>query len=145
MKLKNYFFLLLTALFTFTANAQENATENVEQGAASVGTFYLDHVAPSIESRGLAPAMDTSPKEARDRRSLANTVIPGKDAQTQDDYFVRNPSPFAQTIRSMAPSLVFDAYSSGSQPTDPSIGVGPAHLFVVFNTGFTKYGEEHSI
>ena len=139
MKLKNYFFLSLLAVFSFTATAQENATENVEQGAASVGTFYLDHVAPSIESLGIAPAMDTSPQEARDKRSLGNQAIPGKDPQTQDDYFVRNPSPFAQSIRSMPPSLVFDAYSSGSQPTDPSMAVGPNHVFVVFNTGFAIY------
>lgn len=139
MKLKNYFFLSLLAVFSFTATAQENTTENVEQGAASVGTIYLDHVAPSIESLGMAPAMDMSPQEARDKRSLSNQVVPGKDPQTQDDYFVRNPSPYAQSIRSRTPSLVFDAYTSGSQPTDPAMAVGPNHVFVVFNTGFAIY------
>ncbi|MBK8492003.1 MAG: fibronectin type III domain-containing protein [Saprospirales bacterium] len=37
------------------------------------------------------------------------------------------------------PSLVFDAYASGSQPTDPSLAVGPNHVMVVYNTGFTIY------
>ena len=37
------------------------------------------------------------------------------------------------------PSLVFDAYASGSNPTDPSLAIGPNHVMVVFNTGFTIY------
>jgi len=138
MNLKNYFFLCLIAVFSFSANAQKT-TPNVPQGTASTGTFYKSHVAPSIQSRGPAPAFDLTPKEARDRRSLANKVIIGKDRQTKDDYFTRNRDEFEQSIRVASPSVVFDAYQSGSQPTDPAMAVGPNNVFVVFNVGFSIY------
>ena len=133
MNFKNYFLMLLFTAFVFNANAQET-TPNVPGGVAEIGTFYLDHLAPSFQSRGQAPVMEIVYQEARDKRSLGNTVIIGKDRQTKDDYFVRNPSPFAQSIRSMAPSLVFDAYATGGSPSDPAIATGPDHLFIVFNT-----------
>ncbi len=44
-----------------------------------------------------------------------------------------------QTLPSRAPSVVFDAYASSAQPTDPSLAIGPNHVFVVYNTGFTIY------
>ncbi len=138
MKLKNYFFLLLT-VFCFSVTAQET-TPNVETKANYVGTVSSMTYVPSIASRmnEIIPA-DMTPREAQDKRSLGNKVIIGKDRQTQDDYYVRNRHEMEQSIRVMAPSLVFDAYSSGSTPTDPSMAIGPSHVFVVFNTGFTIY------
>ncbi len=138
MNFKNYFLMLLFAVFTLNVGAQET-TPNVPGGVAEVGTFYLDHVAPSFQSRGPAPAMEIVYDEARDKRSLGNIVIIGKDRQTQDDYFVRNRHESAQSIRVASPIVVFDAYSSGSQPTDPAMAIGPNHVFVVFNTGFAIY------
>lgn len=138
MNFKNYFLMLLFAVFTLNVGAQET-TPNVPGGVDEVGTFYLDHVAPSIESRGPAPEAVLITQEARDRRSLGNTVIIGKDRQSLDDYFVRNRHESEQSVRVMPPSLVFDAYTSNSQPTDPATAIGPDHVFVVFNTGFAIY------
>ncbi|MFT5249297.1 MAG: hypothetical protein ACI93P_001023 [bacterium] len=138
MNFKNYFLMLLFTVFVFNANAQET-TPNVPGGVVETGTFYLDHVAPSVQSRGQAPVMEIVYQEARDKRSLGNTVIIGKDNQTQDDYFVRNQHESSQSVRVAPPIVVFDAYQSGSQPTDPAMAVGPNHVFVVFNTGFAIY------
>ncbi len=138
MNLKNYFALALLTVFTFTVNAQD-MTPNVPGGVSETGTFFLHHVAPSIESRGDAPEMDLTPQEAGDRRSMRNKVVIGKDRQAQDDYFVRNRNEMAQSVRVMPPSVVFDAYQSGSQPTDPSTAIGLNHVFVVFNTGFAIF------
>ncbi|MBT8272897.1 MAG: T9SS type A sorting domain-containing protein [Bacteroidia bacterium] len=116
------------------------AQDNTEQKANYVGTVsYMEYVT-SLASRSsdLIPS-DNSIKEAKDKRSLGNQIVIGKDPQTQDDYFVRNRNPKEQSKQIKAPSLVFDAYASGSQPTDPSLAVGPNHVMVVFNTGFTIY------
>lgn len=138
MKLKNYFFATLFMAFACVAYAQE-VVPNVPTKADYVGEITPVHVS-SIASRmnELIPAVNNS-GEARDRRSIRNKVIVGKDAQTEDDYYVRNRHEMEQSVRVSPPSLVFDAYSSGSQPTDPAMAVGPNHVFVVFNTGFTIY------
>ena len=140
MKLKNYFLLLVIAIFSFSVNAQEDIVPNVEQGANYIGTVTSMVHVTSIASRinEILPA-DISIREAQDRRSIRNKVIIGKDPQTWDDYLASNPDPSTQTIRVTPPILVFDAYSSGSSPTDPDMAIGPNHVFVTFNTGFTIY------
>ena len=129
---------LLCLLFAFVITA--SAQENEGAGASFVGTVSSMEYVPSIASRMAdLPAAPESIGEARDGRSSGNKVIIGKDAQTEDDYFVRNQDPLTQKIQGKAPSIVFDAYSSSSQPTDPAMAVGPNHVFVVFNTGFIIY------
>lgn len=135
--MKHFKITLLIALISFAsiANAQEKVA-----GPSYVGkTTSMEHV-PSIASQrnNWVPAFGTE-KEMLDGRSSKNIVIPGKDPQTEDDYFVRNPSSRSQTTQGREASLVFDAYNSNSMPTDPSIAIGPNHAFVVFNTGFTIY------
>lgn len=116
------------------------AQKNVEQKANYYGTVSSVEYISSIESRlsDLTPS-DNSFKEAKDKRSIANQIVTGKDPQTQDDYFVRNKNEKEQSVRMAPASVVFDAYSSSSQPTDPSLAVGPNHVMVVFNTGFAIY------
>ncbi len=129
MKLKITLLLFFFAM-AFQGQAQEKTN------ATYVGTVGSVVHVPSIASQtNLAPARV---KEAvmEDGRASKNIVVPGKDPQTEDDYFVRNPDPLAQKINGREPILVFDAASSSSQPTDPSIGIGPNHAVVVFNTGF---------
>lgn len=135
MKLKNYFFVALVIAFS-SAMFGQRMVPNVETGPEYVGTVTPYYV-PSLASRmeNLIPA-ENSQEEVKDKRSIRNKVIIGKDNQLEDDYFVRNRHEMEQSVRVMPPSLVFDAYASGSQPTDPDIGVGPNHAFVVFNTGF---------
>ena len=94
---------------------------------------------PSIASQTNLPPARVKEQVMEDGRASKNIIVPGKDPQTEDDYFVRNPNPLEQKINGRAPLLVFDAAQSSSQPTDPSIGVGPNHAVVVFNTGFIIY------
>lgn len=133
MTLKNYFYLTVLALFSVAVTAQEN----VAKKPSYVGTIdYMEYV-PSLSSRinDLIPAYDSN-KEAKDKRSISNYIVAGQDPQTEDDYYVRNRHEMEQSIQMAPASLVFDAYASSSQPTDPSLAVGPNHVFVVYNTGF---------
>jgi hypothetical protein len=145
MKFKNYFFLLLLAIFSFSTNAQE-VSPNVPTQATSVKLITPIHVT-SIASRlnELVVSEDVTPREAQDKRSLGNTVIIGKDRQTQDDYFVRNKHEAEQSVRVASPSLVFDAYSSSSSPTDPDMAVGPNHVVITYNTRVVIYDKSGNI
>ncbi len=123
---------LILFFFAFIFNVQAQEKTN----ATYVGTVgSLEHV-PSISSQtNLAPAR-VKEQVMQDGRASRNLIIPGKDPQIEDDYFKRNPDKMEQVLSGRAPTLVFDAAQSSSQPTDPSIGVGPNHAVVVFNTGF---------
>ncbi|MEM7187617.1 MAG: GEVED domain-containing protein, partial [Bacteroidota bacterium] len=116
------------------------AQDNTPQNANYVGTVSsVEYVSPMMSRMNdLVPSDDTV-KEARDKRSLGNLLNIGDDPQTTDDYFVLNRNELEQSMSLAPASLVFDAYSSGSQPTDPSLAIGPNHVFVVYNTGFTIY------
>ncbi len=118
------------------------------QGKVKNKPFYrgtipsVEYVAPiSTRSADLVPFVDVQ-KEAKDKRSMGNIVIPGKDPQTKNDYFIRNKNSKEQSMKMADPELVFDTYSSNSQPTDPSLAVGPNHVMVVFNTGFMIYDKQ---
>jgi hypothetical protein len=134
---KNY---LLSLIFLLGMIFPSFSQENVKANPIYVGKVTSVEYVTSMKSRpnDLIPS-DDSVKEAKDKRSLAPFLIEGKDPQKEDDYFIRNRHPKEQTVRMPSPNLVFDAYASGSQPTDPSLAIGPNHVFVVYNTGFTIY------
>jgi len=135
MNFKNYFLMFCVALMSISLTAQEE-TQNQAQGVTDFGESLPMYYVPSLASRThLIPAEYTE-EEAKDRRSIRNKVVIGKEKQDSDDYYVLNRHETEQTIRVMPPSIVFDAYSSGSQPTDPSMAVGLDHVFVVYNTGY---------
>ncbi|MEM7187004.1 MAG: choice-of-anchor J domain-containing protein [Bacteroidota bacterium] len=130
--------ILRTALFVFLifgfyaeGNAQRNQVQRPEVITETSAVRYV----PSLASRSeLIPFQDVV-QEARDGRSNLNIPCP-EVGSTGDDALAMNPHPATQSIPGRAPSLVFDAYSSGSQPTDPAGAVGPNHYLAVFNTGF---------
>ncbi len=132
--MKSIKIILLCLLITFAFNTY--AQDNGGAKAIYTGTVTsMEHV-PSIASQqNLMPAR-TKNEEMKDGRSSKNIIVPGKDPQIEDDFFFRNQHPLTQKIVGKTPSLVFDAYSSGSSPTDPSLAIGPDHVLVVFNTGF---------
>ena len=135
MTFKNYFLSLMVMFMSSLTIAQENVP-NEPQGVADFGESLPMFYVPPMASRSeLIPAEYTE-EEARDRRSIRNRVVIGKEKQETDDYFVLNRHETEQSVRVMPPSVVFDAYSSGSQPTDPSMAVGLDHVFVVYNTGY---------
>lgn len=106
------------------------------------GTVSSMEFVPSLASRmsELTPAVDVN-TEAQDKRSIAQYLNVEPKAE-QNDPLVENRHEAEQSVRMTPPSLVFDAYTSSSQPTDPSLAIGPNHVFVVYNTGFTIYDKE---
>lgn len=102
----------------------------------------VEYVAPLSSRPGDLVPFKNVKKEAKDKRSMGNVIVPGKDPQNQDDYFKRNRHPQEQSVKMKNAGLVFDTYSSNSQPTDPSLAVGPNHVMVVFNTGFMIYDKQ---
>jgi hypothetical protein len=132
--------LFLSLIFVLGMILPSFAQDNQPQKAIYVGKISSVEYVTSLKSRpnDLIPS-DDSVKEAKDKRSLAPLLKATQDPQTEDDYFVRNRHPKEQTVPMRNPNLVFDAYGSSSQPTDPSLAIGPNHVFVVYNTGFTIY------
>ena len=136
MKFRKLLLLSLIMVFPLIGNAQIST----ESAPTYIGTVSSVEYVTSMQSRpgDLLPPDDT-PREAKDKRSIANLIASGQDPQTEDDYFVRNRHEQEQSATRAPASLVFDAYSSSSQPTDPSLAIGPNHVFVVYNTGFAIY------
>jgi len=125
-------------LWAIIAIAQETNNKPFYRGTIS----SVEYVTPmSTRSADLVPFVNVQ-KEAKDKRSMGSIIIPGQDPQTQDDYFRRNRHPREQSVKMANAGLVFDTYSSNSQPTDPSLAVGPNHVMVVFNTGFMIYDKQ---
>lgn len=135
MRLK-LFLLTLIVGFSATLHAQ---TEKF--GPDFIGEASLVETIPSLSSRQGAfvrPVFEQ--KEILDGRSSRVKNIVGKGSV--GDYLADNPNYLKNKIAGKAPSLVFDAVSSGSQPSDPSLAVGPDHVVVVFNTGVIIYDKE---
>ncbi|MEW7280660.1 GEVED domain-containing protein [Aquimarina sp. 2201CG1-2-11] len=133
--------LPLVMVASFMVHSQENETKAFYHGKIS-SVEYI----PSIISRPndvLSP--DDSKLKGKDKRSslLGSRVVIGKDPQTQNDYYVMNRHEMEQSVKRTPPSLVFDTFSKDSDAvTDPSLAVGPNHVFVVYNTGFMIYDKE---
>ncbi|MFC7356368.1 proprotein convertase P-domain-containing protein [Jejudonia soesokkakensis] len=137
MKLK-VLVLLLIASFSFSVMAQEQNSEP----ATYVGTVGSMTVVPSIASRTQLERPVPLTEEPQDGRSSRLKILIGKDQQTEDDYFVRNRHRLEGAIAARPPSLVFDVNNNVSSPSDPSLAVGPDHVFIVYNTGFIIYDKE---
>ncbi len=140
----NFFKMILITLFLLLVH-NTFSQENKATKASFVGTVSAMEYVPSIASRFELPPAYINKKEVKDSRYSKlskQIIITGKDKQTEDDYFVRNPHPLTQKINGKTPSIVFDAYSSNITPTDPALAIGPNHVFVVFNTGFIIYDKD---
>jgi len=136
MKFSNFIALAFCCCFSVSIFAQKvDKTKPVYQGTVT-SVEYVSSLASRPDD--LKPA-DMTHKEAKDKRSLSEVISLGVDPQTEDDYYVKNRNPKEHSRASSPPSIVFDGYASGSNPTDPSLATGPNHVFVVFNTGFAIY------
>lgn len=136
--MKSLYLLVAFSLICHVNTAQNTEAQNQPSHIGKVGSVTY---VPSINSRlaELPVIAKSSPKEIQDGRSSRAKVIPGKDPQTEDDYFALYPDPLTQKFAGRAPSLVFDAVAQNSNPLDPTLAVGPDHVFVAFNTGFIVY------
>lgn len=146
MKLITQAVFLLFSMTCLTLSAQELETIPNEpmQATYSGQVDGVVHVS-SIASRMNELTPPITRGEALDKRSQGNTVVVGKDPQTEDDYYVRNRHPKEGSIPTRSTLLAFDAYTSSSQPTDPAMAVGPNHVFTVFNTGFAIYDKSGNL
>lgn len=138
MKTKNYalaFFAILTATFSWAQEAW---------GPVDVGRTLPVIKVSSLSSRATLMPDENKGGEAKDRRSINPVIVIGKDKQTENDALASNPHPLEKSVKSLPPSLVFDAYTSNSQPTDPAIAVGPNHVFAVWNTAFRIFNKDGS-
>ncbi len=137
MQKKNLLFVVFAFLtFSHFALAQQNdPTSPTFTGNVS----SVEYVTSLLSRPNDLVAPDDTPREAKDKKSFANQIVSGQDPQTEDDYFVRNRNEMEQSMRMPPASLVFNTYSSSSQPTDPALAVGPNHVMVVYNTGFMIY------
>ncbi|MEM7085988.1 MAG: CARDB domain-containing protein [Bacteroidota bacterium] len=135
MKTRYIFFACY--LFSHFLVAQKAKSEK----PSTIGKVSSVTYVPSINSRlaEIPVITESNPKEIQDGRSSRVEVIPGKDTQTENDYFARYPDPLTQKLAGKAPNLVFDAVTQTSNPLDPTLAVGPDHVFVVYNTGFIIY------
>ncbi len=138
MKVKNYI-LAIAAIFTASISSAQEAW-----GPTDVGSTLPVIRVSSLASRASLMPDENKGGEAKDRRSINPVIVIGKDKQKEDDYFVRNRNVQEQSVKGKAPSIVFDAYTSNSQPTDPAIAVGPNHVVAVWNTAFRVFNKDGS-
>lgn len=132
-KIFKHFAFIAFVLFFSHLKAQES------KGPLFQGQADNMMVMPSISSLSNPKIAIDKKTEMKDSRYYKHNVIIGKDPQQTNDALASNPHKLSQKIPGRAPSLVFDAATSNSQPTDPALAVGPNHVIVVFNTGFIIY------
>ncbi|MDX1461581.1 MAG: GEVED domain-containing protein [Marinirhabdus sp.] len=134
MKLKLSVLLCFIAM-SFGVTAQEQGASVI---ATADGHTYVSPL--STRMNQLTPA--TTKGEAQDGRAYRKRweVVPGKGKQA--DILSQEPHQYEQKTPGRTPDLVFTSAFSNSQPTDPSIAVGPNHVFAVFNTGFAIYDKD---
>ncbi len=133
MKLKNYFFLVILVVFTFTTYAQES------YGPTSTGMLegpiYVPSIAEQIRN-GTIQYADNSPMLGHPKMRRGNNVVPGKGfPKTGTDALVEIQNN-ATTWQSRTPILVFDADISQATPSDPTGAAGPNHYVGAWNVAF---------
>ena len=144
MKTKlHWLFIICLAFSVNTLVAQQ--VENKPQGPIYVGTSDNVVQVPSIASRmnSIQPVDLLSGKAEvmQDGRASKYDIVPGKGSKG-DDILAKNPHRLEGTIPMRAPLLVFETAASNSQPTDPSLAVGPNHVIAVTNTAFRIFDKD---
>lgn len=127
--------LLLFVMMSIVVHAQKRATY--------FDTATTKRYVTPLQSRANSLVLSIpSTRKIGDKMALRPQVIPGKDPQREDDFFVRNKQTAEQSRSANPPLLVFDSVSQESFPNDPSIAVGPDHVVVVYNTGFRIFDKQ---
>ena len=133
MKLKNYFFLVLLAVFTFTANAQESF------GPTSTGIIqgpiYVPSLAEQMRNGTFIPATIDEGVLGHPKTRFGNNVVPGKGLPKGDDPLV-NTQRNATQQRVAPPLLTFISTTSTAIPSDPTGAAGPNHYVAAWNMAF---------
>ena len=137
--------LVLFTAFSTSIQAQEAPlapTPNVAGPATYTGKIIKLRVEAPLSSRAtLNPAIPLT-EPPKDGKASKNLVVPGKDKQTENDILATHPDRLKGHLQSREASLVFDVNNNVSSPSDPTLAVGPDHVFIVFNTGFIVYDKD---
>ncbi len=145
--MRSFTAVVSVALFAVgTAVLAQEAPQAPSPNVAGPSTYTgvitkIREVAPLSSRSILNPAVPLT-EAPNDGRASKNLVVPGKDRQTQDDVLASHPDRLKGQVKSREASLVFDVNNNVSSPSDPTLGVGPDHVFIVFNTGFIIYDKE---
>lgn len=130
--------ILLLAFFTvscfFTYGQNASPIQKATLFVTSEKMIEVPSIASQIASGTFIPS-ENHIKEFNPKRWGANTSVPGKGLPIGDDplwqkQIAGNKNP------GRAPSLTFEAASSGSTPTDPTGAVGPSHFVNSWNSSF---------
>ncbi|MFC4635192.1 GEVED domain-containing protein [Dokdonia ponticola] len=141
--------LKVAALVLLAFGFQSMAQQETQGGSLNyVGEAASMRVVPSLSSRTssltLAPDWNgQEPQDGRYVRGVKSNVVPGKDPQTENDYFSSNPGKLDKKInltRSLENDFVVN--NNVGSPSDPALAVGPNHVVIVFNTGFIIYDKD---
>ncbi len=136
-KMKKIITFIIILIFAFTGFSQNESNKPAK--ATYFGKSTSMRIVPSLASRAeLIPAEPTR-KEPQDGRSSKNKIIIGKDPQTKNDFLASNPHPLTQKIQGRAPNFTFEVDNNVGPPSDPALAVGPNHVMIVYNTGFSIY------
>ncbi|HET7360409.1 MAG TPA: hypothetical protein VFI78_00580, partial [Salinimicrobium sp.] len=135
--LKKYFlglFLVFAGLWNATSQVRE-ISDAVLFGRGTV-----------LETQALSEKVLLPPtgefKIFNPKESGANKVVPGKGLpKIMDPVWQKNYG----KIQLKGPSLVFDAATSGSTPTDPTGAVGPNHYVNAWNSAFAIYDKQGNV
>ncbi len=129
---KLFFTITAVTLMGLSSTAQETVPLRTSKKSTSMRNV------PGLSSKSQLIPVENFSGEIKDGRSTKFDVIVGKGS-VGDDVLSKNKHRLSQKIPGRMPELVFDAATSNSQPTDPSLAIGPNHVFVVYNTGFIIY------
>lgn len=138
MTSKQFFLFQFILMMSFGLLAQEPM--KIKPSIVSKVTS-MQHVLPIAQQNNLEPSY-TKDVEAQDGKASKFIVVPNKDTQKKDDYFTRQKLPLNQKVTTQGIKNVFNAFTSSTQPTDPTLAVGRNHVFVTFNLGFIIYDKE---
>ena len=133
MKIKQLLFSVFFFTLMLSMSAQKTNKASVFKKPA-----YVKEMPSLASGKNLIPA-DETPKEIHEMIRGGNIVVPGKGLPVNGDPLVKNKNTLTSQTQGRAPILTFEAATSTSTPSDPTIAVGPNHVFVAYNTAFKVF------
>ncbi len=133
--MKKIFYWLFTLLLLISIQSLNAQVKNEPQKAIFSGKSTKVYKTTSLASKKELTLFENKGGEMKDGRSSKYDIVIGKGSKG-DDVLAKKPHPSKNTIKTNAPSLVFETAESDSEPTDPAGAVGPNHYFAVTNTAF---------
>ena len=136
--MKKFSYTLIFAIFTIAGLQLHAQKTKTIQGPTLIITSEQMVDVPSIASQisdGTFIPAGNDEKEYNPKMWGKNTAIPGKGLPKDGDPLWQNQLKVTLS-QGKAPSLTFNAATSGSTPTDPTGAVGPNHFVNSWNSSF---------